>query len=103
MGCAIQLRISKLSSRVRNWRAEARAQAMSCDVRHCDARDPAALSSHRRRNCLQNMEQKNSEIRELTDAELEAISGGSWFGNVIHAIGRFFAGPGDHRRPLDRP
>ena len=52
---------------------------------------------------MQNMEQKNTENRALTDAELEAISGGSWFGNVIHAIGRFFAGPGDHRRPLDRP
>ena len=52
---------------------------------------------------MQHMEQKNSEIEVLTDAELEAISGGNWFGDVIRAIGRVFAGPGDHRRPLDRP
>ena len=52
---------------------------------------------------MQNMEQKNTENRALTDAELEAISGGNWFGDVIRAIGRIFSGPGDHRRPLDRP
>jgi hypothetical protein len=52
---------------------------------------------------MQNMEQKNSENRALTDAELDAINGGNWLGNAIRAIGRFFAGPGDHRRPLDRP
>jgi bacteriocin-like protein len=52
---------------------------------------------------MQNMEQKNSEIEVLTDAELEAISGGNWLGDAIRAVGRFFAGPGDHRRPLDRP
>jgi hypothetical protein len=52
---------------------------------------------------MQNIEQKNSENRVLTDAELEAISAGNWFGDAIRAIGRFFAGPGDHRRPLDRP
>jgi len=52
---------------------------------------------------MQNMEQKNPEIDALSDADLEAISGGHWLGDVIRAIGRVFAGPGDHRRPLDRP
>jgi bacteriocin-like protein len=52
---------------------------------------------------MQNMEQKNSEIDVLSDAELETISGGHWLGDLVRAIGRVFAGPGDHRRPLDRP
>ena len=52
---------------------------------------------------MQNMEQKNSEIRELTDAELEAISGGNIFGRIVHFLHDLFDGPGDHRRPTDRP
>ena len=56
---------------------------------------------------MQNMEQKNSEMGVLTDAELDSINGGNWLGNAIRAVGHFISGalhgPGDHRRPLDRP
>jgi hypothetical protein len=52
---------------------------------------------------MHNMEQTNTEILELTDAELETINGGNWFGKVIHFIHDLFDGPGDHRRPLDSP
>jgi hypothetical protein len=52
---------------------------------------------------MQNFEQKNSDNRVLADDELDAINGGSIFGRIIHALGRLFGGPGDHRRPLDRP
>jgi bacteriocin-like protein len=52
---------------------------------------------------MQNMDQKNSEIRELTDAELEAISGGNIFGDIGRWIVRRLQGNGDQRRPLDRP
>jgi hypothetical protein len=53
---------------------------------------------------MQNMEQKNSDNRALTDVELDEINGGrSWLGKLVHAIHDLFAGPGDHRRPLDRP
>jgi hypothetical protein len=52
---------------------------------------------------MENMEQTNSEIRELTDAELETIDGGSIFGRIVHFLHDVFAGPGDHRRPTDRP
>ncbi len=52
---------------------------------------------------MQNLEQTNSENRMLTDAELEAINGGSWFGKLVHFLHDLFDGPGDHRRPLDRP
>jgi lactobin A/cerein 7B family class IIb bacteriocin len=60
---------------------------------------------------MQNMEHTNSEILELTDAELEAINGGNWLGDAFRAIGgaivtagefiiHGFQGPGDLRRPL---
>ena len=52
---------------------------------------------------MQKMEQKNSEIRELTDAELEAISGGNIFGWIVRHVHDLFAGPGDLRRATDRP
>ena len=52
---------------------------------------------------MQSMEQTNAEIRELTDAELETINGGSIIGWIVNTSMTFFAGPGDHRRPLDRP
>jgi hypothetical protein len=35
---------------------------------------------------MQNTEQTNSEIIELTDAELDAINGGSFFGAIGHAL-----------------
>jgi hypothetical protein len=35
---------------------------------------------------MQNMEQINLEIIELTDAELDAIDGGSFFGAIGHAL-----------------
>jgi hypothetical protein len=52
---------------------------------------------------MQNMEQTNSENGVLTDAELEAISGGNIFGRIVHFVHDLFAGPGDLRRPTDRP
>jgi hypothetical protein len=52
---------------------------------------------------MQNVEQKNSEIRELTDADLEAISGGNIFGDIGRWIVRHLQGPGDLRRSTDRP
>jgi hypothetical protein len=35
---------------------------------------------------MQDMEQNNWEIGELTDAELDAINGGSFFGAIGHAL-----------------
>jgi hypothetical protein len=52
---------------------------------------------------MQNLEQQNSEDRMLTDAELESINGGSIFGRIVHFLHDLFAGPGDLRRPTDRP
>lgn len=52
---------------------------------------------------MQKFEQTNSEIRELTDAELEAIAGGSFWHSLAHILHTIFGGPGDHRRPTDRP
>ena len=52
---------------------------------------------------MQNMEQKNSEIRELTDAELETISGGNIFGDIGRWIVRRLQGPGDLRPATRRP
>lgn len=52
---------------------------------------------------MQNLEQKNLEIRELTDADLEAISGGSIIGWIVKHVHDLFAGPGDLRRAPDRP
>jgi hypothetical protein len=56
---------------------------------------------------MQNMEQKNSETRVLTDAELDSINGGNRFGDALRAIGRFIVGalhgPGDLRPPTRQP
>ncbi len=51
---------------------------------------------------MQN-EQTSPETRVLTDEEIEAVSGGSIFGKIVHFIHDLFDGPGDHRRPTDRP
>jgi hypothetical protein len=52
---------------------------------------------------MQNLEQMDSEVRELTGADLETIDGGSFWGTVVHVLHTIFGGPGDHRRPLERP
>lgn len=52
---------------------------------------------------MQNMEQTNSEILELTDAELETINGGNWFGDAVRWVVNALHGPGDVRRSTDRP
>ena len=56
---------------------------------------------------MQNMEQNNSDNRVLADDELDSINGGNWLGDAFRAVGRFISGalhgPGDLRRPLDRP
>ena len=56
---------------------------------------------------MQNMEQKNLENRVLADDELDSINGGNWLGDAFRAVGRFISGalhgPGDLRRPTDRP
>jgi hypothetical protein len=51
---------------------------------------------------MQNMEQKNLETRALPDAELEAISGGNFLGDIGRWIVRHLQGPGDLRRSTDR-
>lgn len=40
--------------------------------------------------------------RELTETELEMIAGG-FRGSVVNFFHNLFAGPGDLRRPLNRP
>jgi bacteriocin-like protein len=62
---------------------------------------------------MQTLEQNNFEISELTDAELEAISGGRGFfsriGHALYSAGSFVvhgfhsSGKGDVRRPTDQP
>jgi hypothetical protein len=52
---------------------------------------------------MQNMEQTKSEILELTDAELETINGGNWFGDAVRWVVHALQGPGDVRRSTDRP
>ena len=43
------------------------------------------------------------DIRALTDAELETITGGGIFGRIVRFLHDLFDGPGDLRRPTDRP
>ena len=46
------------------------------------------------------------DIRELSFDEIDDVSGasiGSFLRKVAHAIKSIFDGPGDHRRPTDRP
>lgn len=52
---------------------------------------------------MQTIEQMNLEPRALTDAELDQISGGSILGRIGSFLRSIFGGPGDHRRPTDRP
>ncbi|MCZ7620836.1 MAG: hypothetical protein M5U07_19505 [Xanthobacteraceae bacterium] len=55
---------------------------------------------------MQNREQTSLEIRALTDDELDEISGakiGEFLRKVANAIKKVFDGPGDLRRPTDRP
>ncbi|MGN1287166.1 MAG: hypothetical protein ACI4XG_11375 [Bradyrhizobium sp.] len=52
---------------------------------------------------MQNTEQMNSEIRELTDGDLDTINGGNWLGDIGRWIVRHLQGPGDLRRATDRP
>jgi bacteriocin-like protein len=59
--------------------------------------------SQKEKTTMQDMEQTNPEILELTDAELETISGGNIFGDIGRWIVRHLQGPGDHRRPTDQP
>ena len=52
---------------------------------------------------MQSMEQTNAENRELTDGELEAITAAGIFGRIGRFLRDLFDGPGDLRRPTDRP
>ena len=55
----------------------------------------------KRNDTMQTIE--NLERRALTDAELDQISGGSILGRIGSFLRSIFGGPGDHRRPTDRP
>ena len=44
-----------------------------------------------------------AEMRELSLDEIDATAGGNWLGDIFRAIKRVFDGPGDLRRPTDRP
>lgn len=52
---------------------------------------------------MQNMDQTNSEIRELTEADLEAVSAGNFLGDIGRWVVRHLKGDGDLRRSTDRP
>ena len=52
---------------------------------------------------MQNLEQPDSEIRVLTDLELEAVSGAGILSKIGHFLHDLFSGPGDLRRSTDRP
>ena len=63
---------------------------------------------------MKNLDHTNSEIVELSDTDLDAINGGNWLGDAFRAIGGAivtagefiisgFQGPGDLRRPTNRP
>jgi hypothetical protein len=52
---------------------------------------------------MQNIEQNNSQILELSDSDLDAINGGNWLGDIGRWIVRHLQGDGDVRRSTDRP
>lgn len=52
---------------------------------------------------MQTIDQMNLEPRALTDAELDQISGGGILSRIGNFLKSIFGGPGDHRRPTDRP
>jgi hypothetical protein len=56
----------------------------STSTAECSADLNGEITMHNE-TMMQNMEQMNSEI-ELTDAELDAINGGSFFGAIGHAL-----------------
>jgi hypothetical protein len=57
----------------------------------------------KRNDTMQTSEQMNLEPRALTDAELDQISGGGILSRIGNFLKSIFGGPGDHRRPTDRP
>jgi hypothetical protein len=57
----------------------------------------------KRNDTMQTIEQKNLEPRALTDAELDLISGGGILSRIGNFLKSIFSGPGDLRRPTDRP
>jgi len=52
---------------------------------------------------MQTPEQQTLELRALTDAELDQISGGGILSRIGNFLKSIFSGPGDLRRPTDRP
>jgi len=52
---------------------------------------------------MNNLEQMNLEVRELTDLDLEQIDGAGILGRIGHFLHNLFGGSGDHRRALDQP
>jgi hypothetical protein len=57
----------------------------------------------KRNDTMQTIEQMNLEPRALTDAELDQISGGGILSRIGNFLKSIFSGPGDLRRPTDRP
>jgi hypothetical protein len=57
----------------------------------------------KRNDTMQTIEQMNLEPRALTDAELDQISGGGILSRIGNFLKSIFGGPGDLRRPTDRP
>jgi hypothetical protein len=57
----------------------------------------------KRNDTMQTIEKMNLEPRALTDAELDQISGGGILSRIGNFLKSIFSGPGDHRRPTDRP
>ena len=49
------------------------------------------------------MQSMDPEMGVLTDAELEAINGGNWLGDIGRWIVRHLQGNGDQRRPTNQP
>ena len=52
---------------------------------------------------MQTLQHKTLESRVLTDAELDQISGGGILSRIGNFLKSIFSGPGDLRRPTDRP
>jgi hypothetical protein len=51
---------------------------------------------------MQNMDQMKFEAIELTDADLDAINGGNWLGDIGRWIVARLKGDGDTRRAVDQ-
>jgi hypothetical protein len=66
--------------------------------------DGGMVRRRRKRNdTMQTIERLNLEPRALTDAELDQISGGGILSRIGNFLKSIFSGPGDLRRPTDRP